>query len=69
MKEEKQHAVACGGLPLDNLESNWAYMVFASLAWTLKQWSAMLVRVQGNRSHQARQKQIRHQVLRMEFAT
>jgi hypothetical protein len=54
---------------LDNLLSNWAYMVFASLAWTLKQWSAMLVRVQGNPFHQARQKQIRHQILRTEFAT
>ena len=24
--------------PLDNLESNWAYMVMASLAWNLKAW-------------------------------
>ncbi|MEM9369317.1 MAG: IS1380 family transposase, partial [Planctomycetota bacterium] len=35
---------ACGALsaPLDNLASNGAYMLFASLAWTLKQWSGML---------------------------
>ena len=26
--------------PVDNLVSNWAYMVMASLAWSLKAWSA-----------------------------
>ena len=31
------HALAT---PLDNLVSNWAYMVMASLAWSLKAWSA-----------------------------
>ena len=63
--------VACHALsaPLDNLQSNWAYMVFASLAWTLKQWSGMLVRVTGPPSHRSKQKQVRHSVIRMEFAT
>ena len=28
--------------PLDNLESNWAYMVMASLAWNLKAWFGLL---------------------------
>ena len=62
---------ACRALsaPLDNLESNWAYMVFASLAWTLKQWSGLLVRVKGPDSHRARQRQIRQRVIRMEFST
>lgn len=27
--------------PVDNLESNWAYMVMASLAWSLKAWMAL----------------------------
>lgn len=27
--------------PVDNLVSNWAYMVMASLAWTLKAWLAL----------------------------
>jgi Transposase DDE domain group 1 len=27
--------------PVDNLESNWAYMVMTSLAWNLKSWSAL----------------------------
>jgi hypothetical protein len=29
--------------PSDNLHSNWAYMVIASLAWTLKSWHAMMI--------------------------
>ncbi len=31
--------------PVDDLVSNWAYMVMASLAWSLKAWSALLVPV------------------------
>ena len=27
--------------PVDDLVSNWAYMVMASLAWSLKAWSAL----------------------------
>ena len=27
--------------PVDTLTSNWAYMVMASLAWTLKAWFAL----------------------------
>lgn len=27
--------------PLDNLESNWAYMVMTSLSWSLKAWAAL----------------------------
>ncbi len=30
-------------MPLDNLYSNWAYMVIAALAWTLKAWYGLLV--------------------------
>jgi hypothetical protein len=28
-------------LPLDNLDSNWAYMVITALAWNLKAWAAL----------------------------
>ena len=38
--------------PVDDLVSNWAYMVMASLAWTLKAWSALLVPVSPR--HQAK---------------
>jgi hypothetical protein len=30
-------------MPLDNLHSNWAYMVIAALAWSLKAWYGLLV--------------------------
>jgi hypothetical protein len=62
---------ACGALtaPLDTLESNWAYMVMASLAWALKLWSGMLVRVQGNPGQRRERAAIRRKVIRMEFST
>ena len=52
-------------LPVDNLLSNWAYMVMAALAWNLKAWYALLLPVSGRwkKQHQ-RQKQM---LLRMEF--
>ena len=31
--------------PLNTLDANWAYMVIASLAWSLKAWFAMLTPV------------------------
>ena len=30
-------------MPVDTLLSNWAYMVMAALAWTLKAWFALLL--------------------------
>ena len=36
-------------LPVDSLVSNWAYMVMASLAWTLKVWSALWLPEGGGR--------------------
>jgi hypothetical protein len=53
--------------PVDDLVSNWAYMVMASLAWVLKAWSALLVPVSPR--HAARHEAERRSVLRMEFAT
>ncbi len=51
--------------PVDSLESNWAYMVMASLAWTLKAWFALLLPERGRWSDRhRRQKQA---VLTMEF--
>ena len=62
---------ACHALsaPLNDLESNWAYMLFASLAWTLKIWSGMMIRVQGNAGQRRTRKEARNRVIRMEFAT
>ena len=53
--------------PVDTLVSNWAYMVMASLAWSLKIWSALLVPVSPR--HEAKHEAERRTVLRMEFAT
>ena len=44
-------------MPVDNLLSNWAYMVMAALAWNLKAWFALLVS----------DKTAKQQLLRMEF--
>lgn len=30
-------------MPVNDLNSNWAYMVMATLAWNLKAWFALLV--------------------------
>ena len=53
--------------PVDDLVSNWAYMVMGSLAWSLKAWSALLVPVAPR--HRARHEAERRTLLRMEFAT
>jgi hypothetical protein len=53
--------------PVDDLVSNWAYMVMGSLAWSLKAWSALLVPVEPR--HEAKHKTEKRTLLRMEFAT
>jgi hypothetical protein len=53
--------------PVDNLVSNWAYMVMASLAWTLKAWAALLVPEEPRHAPEHRAE--KHALLRMEFAT
>jgi hypothetical protein len=52
-------------MPVDTLESNWAYMVMAALAWSLKAWFALLVPVWGRwrEKHEADTRAL----LRMEF--
>ncbi len=53
--------------PVSDLVSNWAYMVMASLAWSLKAWSALMVPVSPR--HAAKHETERWTWLRMEFAT
>jgi hypothetical protein len=50
---------------VDNLVSNWAYMVMTGLAWSLKAWFALSVPVHP--SHQERHRQQKRSLLRMEF--
>jgi len=65
--DELKNGVKALQMPVDNLLSNWAYMVMASLAWTLKAWFALLLPVKGRwKSKHAAEKEA---VLRMEFAT
>jgi hypothetical protein len=54
-------------VPLDNLLSNWAYMVIGSLAWSLKAWAALLLPENGRwaKKHQ----QEKQTLLKMEFPT
>lgn len=53
--------------PVDNLTSNWAYMLMTSLAWTLKAWAALSVPVHGR--WQPKHQTERERILRMEFKT
>ncbi|MCP4674903.1 MAG: IS1380 family transposase [Deltaproteobacteria bacterium] len=54
-------------MPVDTLTSNWAYMVMASLAWTLKSWAALLLPEEGRWAKKHREE--KRTLLRMEFAT
>ena len=53
--------------PVDNLNSNWAYMAMASLAWSLKAWAALLV--PESPRHAAKHRAEKQTLLRMEFRT
>jgi hypothetical protein len=53
--------------PVDSLLSNWAYMVMASLAWSLKAWSALILPEEGR--WQEKHREEKRKLLRMEFAT
>jgi Transposase DDE domain group 1 len=55
--EQLKNGVNALRMPVDNLLSNWAYMVMAALAWNLKAWFAMMVRFRERRD----------ELLRMEF--
>jgi len=54
--------------PVDNLDSNWAYMVMTALAWNLKAWWALLLPESPGRWQQ-RQREEKRWVLGLEFKT
>jgi hypothetical protein len=64
--EQLKNGVRAMHAPLDNLHSNWAYMVIASLAWTLKAWCALLLPAPAGPWH-ARYQAERQALLKMEF--
>jgi hypothetical protein len=54
--------------PVDNLVSNWAYMVMTALAWNLKAWWALSLPEDPGRWHEKHQAE-KQWVLRIEFKT
>lgn len=55
--EQLKNGVNALRMPVNNLLSNWAYMVMASLAWSIKAWYALLMDEQQDKD----------EVLAMEF--
>jgi len=64
--EQLKNGVHAMRNPLDNLHSNWAYMVMATLAWTLKAWLGLLIPTPAGPHHKTYQAQ-KQAVLKMEF--
>ena len=54
-------------MPVDSLVSNWAYMVMAGLAWSLKAWAALLLPEHPRWAERHRAE--KRSLLRMEFST
>ena len=55
--EQLKNGVNAMRMPVDDLVSNWAYMVIAALAWNMKAWYGLLTP----------NKMLGHQIIRMEF--
>ena len=53
--------------PRGHAGANWAYMVMAALAWTLKAWWALMLPISPR--WQTQHEQQRHRLLTMEFHT
>jgi hypothetical protein len=65
--DQLKNGVHAMRMPVGTLVSNWAYMVMASLAWTLKAWFALLLPEDGRWGEQYRAD--KRTVLQMEFRT
>jgi hypothetical protein len=66
--EQLKNGVHAMRLPVDDLVSNWAYMVMASLAWSLKAWwGLMLPEAKGRGYPREARRQQKRDVVRMEF--
>ena len=65
--EQLKNGVRALHAPVNTLNANWAYMVMASLAWTLKAWMALSLPVvpRWRKKHEAE----RDRWLHMEFRT
>jgi hypothetical protein len=65
--EQLKNGVRSLRAPLNTLNANWAYMVIAALAWTLKAWFGLLLPVTPRHREQHVIEQ--QKVIRMEFRT
>ena len=65
--EQLKNGVHAMRMPTGDLVSTWAYMVKASLAWTLKAWFALVLPEKGRWAE--KYKRQKNAVLRMEFKT
>jgi hypothetical protein len=63
--EQLKNGAKAMDMPTGNLVSNWAYLVMASLAWTLKVWFALELPVGGRWADQHQEQKDR--LLKMEF--
>lgn len=62
---------AAGALtaPLNDLLSNWAYMVIAMLAWNLKCWLSLSIKEAGNAAAREKRREQKRKLLCMDFNT
>jgi len=65
--EQLKNGAQAMQMPVGDLVSNWAYMVMASLAWTLKAWLGLVLPEAGR--WKAKYQTQKQSVLRMEFKT
>lgn len=65
--EQLSNGVRAFRAPVDNLYSNWAYMVMTALAWNLKAWWALWLPEGGRWTEKRREE--KRTVLKMEFRT
>jgi hypothetical protein len=66
--EQLKNGVRALHAPVDNLESNWAYMLMTSLAWNLKAWWALMLPAAAGPWHERHQAE-KQWALRLEFKT
>jgi hypothetical protein len=64
--EQMKNGVRAMRLPCHDLASNWAYMVIASLAWTLKAWFALTLPAERG-PWRKRHREQKRELLSMEF--
>ena len=65
--EQLKNGARAMEMPAGDLVSNWAYMVMASLAWTLKAWLALVLPEQGRWKEKYQGQKL--SLLKMEFKT